>query len=302
MSTQLIPTLKWFIHDTQSQQKEQLTPEQRIEKLCETNEKFKQIYNKIKKCYYMYLHTSTSTFTFTPSVEQFGYGKEIWNVYNDIDYLEETYSKSLGGTLIYYPPIVYMKIYYEMAHKLCKKYDVEYEADLHMDSNEVANGYKLYNITNDEAILRRSTYNDLVKKWLNNKQYTEDEFYTEYDNLACSDWSKQDEYGDCFGGYWDYPDDSYEKKNAWDLTRKANGNALYKLPFPKEVLLETIKIGCGNRMECVRYSNFLCEWVRRKMIQLNQLDPTINQNIENQLDQSTQLDQLDNLDQIIIDI
>jgi hypothetical protein len=92
-----------------------------------------------------------------------------------------------------------------------------------------------------------------------------DGFYTEYDNLACSDWSKMDEFGECFGGFWKYPEESEEKKNAWYLSRERNGKKLFELPYPKSFVLETIKLGCGNRQESVPYSNMLCHYMQLKI-------------------------------------
>jgi len=63
-------------------------------------------------------------------------------------------------------------------------------------------------------------------------------------------------------GYWLYPKGTPEKQNASNLTRTANGTALWNLPYSKEVVLKIIELGCGNRMEYVSYSNFLCEWLK----------------------------------------
>jgi len=39
----------------------------------------------------------------------------------------------------------------------------------------------------------------------------------------------------------------------------------YNLPYSKELLLETISIGCSRRTESVRFSNFFCEYIARKV-------------------------------------
>ena len=113
----------------------------------------------------------------------------------------------------------------------------------------------------------REQFDGLTKMWKRNRIYTFEEFYQEYDELACSDWSKQDREGECYGGFYKYPEDSYERIHAYDLSRADNGKGLWELPYPKEVVMETVELGCYNRMESVNYSNFLCEWVKRKLIQ-----------------------------------
>uniref|UniRef100_A0A6C0AEC5 Uncharacterized protein n=1 Tax=viral metagenome TaxID=1070528 RepID=A0A6C0AEC5_9ZZZZ len=80
---------------------------------------------------------------------------------------------------------------------------------------------------------------------------TKKEFMEKYDEEACSDWSKQDECGEC--------------GNASIFSREANGAALYKLPYSHALIFRTIEMGCCNRMESVKYSNTICEYVKRKL-------------------------------------
>jgi hypothetical protein len=49
-----------------------------------------------------------------------------------------------------------------------------------------------------------------------------------------------------------------------DLVCEDNFKGLCELPYPRELIKRTIDLGCGNRNESVRYSNFICEWVKRK--------------------------------------
>jgi hypothetical protein len=56
-----------------------------------------------------------------------------------------------------------------------------------------------------------------------------------YSETACSNFGKT-------GGIWEF---------------------IWNLPYPKEVVLKTIELDCGNRMEYVSYSNFLCEWLKK---------------------------------------
>ena len=95
---------------------------------------------------------------------------------------------------------------------------------------------------------------------------SDEEFIARSD--CCSDWYKQDRHGNCFGGFWEYPEGSYQHENARQLSYDDNMKGLLELPYPREFILETIHIGCNNRQESVRYSNFLCEWMERKIKQL----------------------------------
>ena len=65
-----------------------------------------------------------------------------------------------------------------------------------------------------------------------------------------------------------FAEGSYEKENAWDLTENENITELCKLPYPKKFVLHTVKIGCNNLKESIAYSSFLCEWMRRKVYQM----------------------------------
>jgi hypothetical protein len=145
----------------------------------------------------------------------------------------------------------------------------KYDKEIIMYETEEVNGYKLYNCENN--LLSVNYFNQMKELWFNNeenKKYDEyEDFEKWFTDNTCSDWAKQDEHGNCFGGFWDYPEGTYEKENAWDLTLKANSRALYDLPYPRAVIVETVSIGCSNRMESVRYSNFICEWVKRKIMQ-----------------------------------
>lgn len=83
-------------------------------------------------------------------------------------------------------------------------------------------------------------------------------------DTCCSDWRKQDPNGECFEGPWSQPEGSFAQENAYDLCMHIAIWAMWRLPFSKDLLLESIHIGCNNRRESVRYSNFLCVWFQRK--------------------------------------
>jgi len=137
-----------------------------------------------------------------------------------------------------------------------------------INNKEKVNGYLLYG-TN--SLMEEDAYKFLCKIWNdeNNNLEDKDKFMEKYDKNACTEWGKMDETGGSFGGFWDYPEGTYERENASQLTKEKNGEALYKLPYPKKFILHTVDIGCSNRTESVRYSNFLCEWMKRKMTIMN---------------------------------
>ncbi len=131
-----------------------------------------------------------------------------------------------------------------------------------MEESEIVNGYALYSIHDDIM-----DYEQFVEMYNKRTIGVNDELFREWlDDHCCSDWAKQDKNGECYGGYWSYPDGSYEKENAYELSREDNLNALCALPYPREIIKDTVTIGCGNRMESVRYSNCMCEWVKRKAL------------------------------------
>ena len=90
--------------------------------------------------------------------------------------------------------------------------------------------------------------------------------YNAKNNMCCTDLSKIDRYGESFGGFW-----LTNKENAYELSQQDNFQGLYELPFPHDLIFKTIDIGCGNRKESVKYSNFLCYWIETKMKQIGMM-------------------------------
>ena len=138
-----------------------------------------------------------------------------------------------------------------------------YEQLIFSESDEV-NGYKLYNCEN--VIMDWLSFTKLAGLYKNSKKLSKKNFIKKCNDTCCTDWCKMDRHGECYGGFW-----ITDKENAWELSQKDNFKGLYELPYPHDLIFETIRIGCGNRMESVRYSNFLCHWVEQKMKQLNML-------------------------------
>jgi hypothetical protein len=153
-----------------------------------------------------------------------------------------------------------------VVHRIVQLESPLFWQDLSMTETEVVNGYALFKCK--EPVMFQYHFNENVKYWKETEQpMSLDEFLQLYNDTACTDWNKKDAHGESFGGFWKYPEGSPEKEKAYDLTRDANGRALWRLPFPKRFLIKSIDIGCETRMESVRYSNFLGVWMERKMVQ-----------------------------------
>lgn len=136
------------------------------------------------------------------------------------------------------------------------------ESNVVMYYEEEVNGYHLWTIKDNGNIMSYEDFLTLRKK--SDIYIPDEEFLQWLDDNCCSDWAKQDRDGECYGGFWQYPEGSYEKENAYTLSREDNFKGLCELPYPRELIKETIKMGCSNRQESVRYSNFICEWIKRK--------------------------------------
>lgn len=149
---------------------------------------------------------------------------------------------------------------------------------------ESANGYDLYDCKC--CVFCYSDFTELQKLFLDGSEKTMEyeEFYQQFDKMACTEWSKMNKNGDdWYVGFWKENEGTYERENAWYLTRRQNAQALFDLPYSKTFLLKTVKHGCANRMESVRYSNFLGVWMTKKLILINTQCLEINEDeLDNQ--------------------
>ena len=155
-----------------------------------------------------------------------------------------------------------------------------YYQPLVLEKTEEVNGYFLYD-AGPLPLFNKQDFDDLVAMYNgtwkdesdeeedSEEEWTDEYFRKVFLSEACSDWCKMDDHGDYFQGFWRCPEGSIEKENAYELTRLHNLDQLCLLPFPNRLKWETIRIGCGNRMESVRYTNFMCVWLERKMKQMN---------------------------------
>jgi hypothetical protein len=135
--------------------------------------------------------------------------------------------------------------------------DLYKELNVVYDGTEHRNGYLLPEVKNN--LITEDMMHEWAKIWNTSKDVDFREFYDEYLAQACTEWYKQDEFGECFGGYWKSNVES-GKQNAFGLSGKRNGIKLFELPFPQRLIFKTIDIGCSNRHESVAYSNLLLCW------------------------------------------
>lgn len=136
------------------------------------------------------------------------------------------------------------------------------------NDNEYINGYQLYNYTGD--LFDLESYTILLNAMNNPAPKLSLEEFEDKAEL-CSDWAKMDEHGESFGGYWNYPEGSYEKQHAWTLTLDHNVKKLWELPYHTDFLILAINYGCNIRQESVRYINFYAVWIQRKTEQLRNI-------------------------------
>ena len=132
-----------------------------------------------------------------------------------------------------------------------------YKHTISMTEDEIVNGYRLYPASDN--YITYDNYVELIKEIC---EIEIDDLKEWLDDNLCSAWNNMDENG------WEFPDGSYEKENAYWLTRESNINKLMNLPYSKSMIAISIRIGCNNMRESVRYSNFICEWISRKQNQI----------------------------------
>lgn len=117
---------------------------------------------------------------------------------------------------------------------------------------------------------------------LSSNQPTPENFREYLDHNLCTDWNKMDMEGESFGGYWQYPEGTYEREHAYELCGKENKEALFALPYPYALIMWTIKFGCSSRLKSVKFSRTVCKWFHKMIYATGQLD-TLERQIKYQL-------------------
>lgn len=173
----------------------------------------------------------------------------------------------IDARIVYPIPAPYSELRRELNKMVEKKSPAWFRTPIMLHHTEQVNGFQLVRMEDsvDEQYVPYSYFLTLETLFNTPNTMTKEEFMKKFEETACADWGKQDENGECFGGFWKYPEGTHEKENAFVLSRQASGNALFNLPYSHALIFKTIEIGCGNRRESVRYSNSICEYVKRKL-------------------------------------
>lgn len=123
-----------------------------------------------------------------------------------------------------------------------------------------------YEYSRNPVHMSEKEYDSIVEVWKNAKEeeMTLEEFSKLCSTEFCTEWSKFNEYGEYYTDFFkSRKDDSIEEfRNARDMTFEKNVKALYELPYPLEVIVKVVKISCGQWVECVSYTNIMCETVK----------------------------------------
>lgn len=130
--------------------------------------------------------------------------------------------------------------------------------------NETINGYSIGSLINAQNRISYDLYLEFKVEW-NNDSMTYEEFKEKFKNIACSEWYRNDMSLD---NPFDADNENITAEELLYVTKdnfENNCQALYKLPYSKKFILYTIKFGCNNLIESVKFSNFLCEWMKRMM-------------------------------------
>lgn len=154
--------------------------------------------------------------------------------------------------------------------RICELTIPTFNTPLIMSKDETVNSYQLYDckqncMTSDLYIELKELLEDPSER-LSYEEFVESARF-------CSDWNKCNLVND-------NPID-YDNEDWWEDTFNYNVRAVWDLPFHTKFLARTIDIGCSNRQESPRYSNFLGIWVQRKTQQLRQVVKTSIHDLNN---------------------
>lgn len=140
-----------------------------------------------------------------------------------------------------------------------------YMMPIKMSKNEQINEYYLYDVEETTHWIGYDYFLKLELLLNDTNKMTYEEFLKKYNSEISFEWSKFNKHGEYFVDFHKYPQDSDEYLNAYELTKNANAKALYDLPYSHAMIFETIKYGSIKMLECPRFSNFMCEYVVRKL-------------------------------------
>lgn len=168
--------------------------------------------------------------------------EEISEFENQIVKLQEEYSNMFSSSFSYVKHQRYKNILLQIKDIMLAKTPHWYKIPVTLNNEEFVNGYQLYNLKEeyDKPLLSYSDFKELEKIYNTPNTMTKEEFL-------------------------EYSKENYELKN--------DGEALYNLPYSHALIFKTIEyrifktieIGSNNGIDLVRFSNSLCEYVKRKL-------------------------------------
>ena len=146
--------------------------------------------------------------------------------------------------------------------------DVVYpDGDLHsrisigITDSETVRGYRLYTMPDN---MIDGDYFEYMLGLYNDYSMTDEQFYIWYDENVCTGWKTMDRHGND-QSYSDVNfEDNFKAFKELPFSFKELPFSFKKLPFSFKEICKTIDIGCSNCMESVRYTNSICEWMKRK--------------------------------------
>jgi len=190
-----------------------------------------------------------------PNIDNIAYLSDLKELIFD---LQKFYCKRTGRSsrldLGLYAKLPFQEYVSKVADRMEELAPPSFRKTLEIFSTENVNGYYLYYISS-ELLFAYDDFLSYIELWNDPDQPSKSEFMAKYQRKACSEWCKMQPDGTP-GQYFG------------NSVRELNGNALWDLPYPKKFVLKTINIGCQTRQESVRYSNFMCEWMKRKIEQM----------------------------------
>jgi hypothetical protein len=137
--------------------------------------------------------------------------------------------------------------------------------------------YDEYYLNNAECFIHFDEFTSLVETYCLFDQISEEHFESWMWNTGTR-WNTMDRNGNFFGGFWAYPRESNEYKNAYRLTFKDNLNALLELPFPRNLIAKLLIVEIENNTSYRRFGQsvksivMFCWWIDKMIRQLNMLD------------------------------
>lgn len=193
----------------------------------------------------------------------------MYDKYVDLNqkYIMQAYDRFTLDAGVYGTPKIspYESVFTTINDKMEKFYP-KYKEVILFSNSDYSNGYQLYNC--NVNIFDLPSFIFLKKLYEDNENMSYNDFKAKFDDIACTEWAKKDEHGECFGGFWQ-SDDPEIKEDAYNLSHENNCRKLYELPFSPKIKFWSVEYGCSRRQESVRWTNFWCEWIKKKILQMS---------------------------------